>query len=114
MNRIVVGAHYGLKDWLAQRLTGVVMAVYTVILMFYLFTGGAASAEAWRATMSGGFMRFISFLFIISLCYHAWVGIRDIWMDYVKPTSVRLTLHTLTLLTLVGVAGWATQIIWRL
>ncbi len=26
VNRIVVGAHYGLKDWLVQRVTAVVMA----------------------------------------------------------------------------------------
>jgi succinate dehydrogenase / fumarate reductase membrane anchor subunit len=114
MNRIVVGAGYGLRDWLAQRVTGVVMAVYTVIMLINIFGGATASAEAWRATMSGGFMRFITFLFIISLSYHAWVGVRDIWMDYVKCAAMRLTLHVLTILTLVGVAGWATQIIWRL
>ncbi|MFS2105319.1 succinate dehydrogenase, hydrophobic membrane anchor protein, partial [Ralstonia sp. Ralssp135] len=28
--RLVVGAHYGLKDFLAQRVTAVIMAVYTV------------------------------------------------------------------------------------
>ncbi|MFP3562496.1 succinate dehydrogenase, hydrophobic membrane anchor protein, partial [Paraburkholderia sp. SIMBA_049] len=25
--RLVVGAHYGLRDWLAQRITAVIMAV---------------------------------------------------------------------------------------
>ena len=59
-------------------------------------------------------MKFITFLFFLSLFFHAWVGIRDIWMDYVKPTSVRLTLHVLTLLALIGYAGWAAQILWRL
>jgi succinate dehydrogenase / fumarate reductase membrane anchor subunit len=34
-------------------------------------------------------------------------------MDYIKPTAVRLTLHVLTLLALVGCAGWAVQILWR-
>jgi succinate dehydrogenase / fumarate reductase membrane anchor subunit len=114
VNRSVVGAHYGLRDWLAQRVTAAVMAVYTLVLAFALLLGPALSRDTWRTLMSGGLMRFASFLFIVCLCYHAWVGVRDIWMDYIKPTGVRLTLHVLTLLVLVGCAGWATQILWRL
>lgn len=113
-NRIVVGAHYGLKDWLAQRITAVVMAAYTVMILAAVMGGATQSQEVWRGFMSHGFIRFVTFLFIVSLCYHAWVGIRDIWMDYVKPTGVRLSLHVLTLLALIGYAGWAIQIIWRL
>ena len=113
MNRIVVGAHYGLKDWLAQRITAVVMALYTLFMLVALPLG-TDSYEAWRGLMSNGLVRFVTFLFIVSLCYHAWVGVRDIWMDYVNPVGVRLALHVLTLLALVGYAGWAVQIIWRL
>lgn len=112
MNRIVVGAHYGLKDWLAQRITAIVMAVYTLLMAIAVAT--VDGYESWRALMSNGAVRFATFLFIVSLCYHAWVGIRDIWMDYVKPVSIRLALHVLTLLALIGYAGWAVQIIWRL
>ncbi|MBI3095262.1 MAG: succinate dehydrogenase, hydrophobic membrane anchor protein [Rhodocyclales bacterium] len=114
MNRLVVGAHYGLKDWLAQRVTGVVMAVYTLIIFAAALGGATASREAWQAFMANGFIRYISFLFIVSLCYHAWVGIRDIWMDYLNSAALRVILHVLTLLALVGYAGWAVQIIWRL
>jgi succinate dehydrogenase / fumarate reductase membrane anchor subunit len=64
--------------------------------------------------MANSFVRFLTFVFIVSLCYHAWIGVRDIWMDYVQATAVRLTLHVLTLLALVGYAGWAVQILWRL
>jgi succinate dehydrogenase / fumarate reductase membrane anchor subunit len=46
--------------------------------------------------------------------YHAWVGVRDIYMDYIKPTSVRLVLHAVTLLLLIGYLGWAAQVLWRL
>lgn len=113
VTRVVVGAHYGLKDWLAQRVTAGYMAVYT-LLMAVLVPLAGDGYEGWRALMSHGFVRFVSFLFIVSLCYHAWVGIRDIWMDYVKPTAVRLALHVLTAMVLVGCAGWAVQIIWRL
>lgn len=112
--RIVVGAHYGLKDWLAQRITAVVMAIYTLFIALAFVAGAGSSYENWHVLMSNTFVRFLSFLFVVSLCYHAWIGVRDIWMDYVKPTAVRLTLHVLTILALVGYAGWAVQILWRL
>lgn len=114
MGRMVVGAHYGLKDWLAQRITAVLMAIYAVVIFVAILCGATSSAQAWRDFMSHGAVQFISLLFILSLGYHAWVGVRDIWMDYIKPTSVRIMLHVLTLLVLVGCAGWAIQIIWRL
>ena len=114
MARLVVGAHYGLKDWLAQRITAVVMAAYTLMLVIAVLCGVAQSQAAWHEFMAHGLVRFLTFLFIVSLCYHAWIGVRDIWMDYIKPTGVRLLLHVLTILALVGYAGWAIQIIWRL
>jgi succinate dehydrogenase / fumarate reductase membrane anchor subunit len=114
MKRIVVGAHYGLMDWLAQRITGVFMAAYTLVIFAAILGGAAASREAWQVFMANGLVRFLSFLFIVSLCWHAWVGVRDIWMDYLNSAALRLFLHVMTLLAVVGYAGWAIQIIWRL
>lgn len=113
VNRIIVGAHYGLKDWLLQRVTAAVMAVYTLFMAAAL-PAAEGGFDGWRAFMGHGLVRFASVLFVISLCYHAWIGVRDIWMDYVKPTGVRLALHALTLLVLVGNAVWAVQILWRI
>ena len=114
VNRKIVGAHYGVIDWLAQRVTGVVMAVFTLVMFAAALGGAMASREAWQAFMANGLIRFLSFLFIVSLCWHAWVGVRDIWMDYLNSAALRLFLHVMTLLALVGYAGWAIQIIWRL
>ncbi len=114
VNRVVVGAHYGLRDWLGQRVTAVIMAVYSLILLISASTVSNMSYEAWKGLFAGNFMRLATFVFFMSLFYHAWVGVRDIFMDYVKPTSVRLTLHVLVIIALVGYAGWAAQILWRL
>ena len=59
-------------------------------------------------------MRIATFIFFISLFWHAWVGVRDILMDYVKPTGVRLGLQNVALLALAGYAVWAVQILWSL
>ena len=87
VNKIVVGAHYGLKDWLIQRISAAVMAAYTIIFVVLLAGQPRFDFETWRGFMAGGFMRLLTFLFILSLMVHAWVGVRDIWMDYVKPTG---------------------------
>ncbi|MCL2656971.1 MAG: succinate dehydrogenase, hydrophobic membrane anchor protein [Betaproteobacteria bacterium] len=113
-SRIVVGAHYGLRDWLAQRVTACVMALFTVVFVIQLLMLPSFTHEAWRAMFAGGFMRFLTFLFWLSLFFHAWIGVRDIFMDYIKPVGIRLALHSIVLLLLIGYAGWAAQILWRL
>jgi succinate dehydrogenase / fumarate reductase membrane anchor subunit len=111
--RLVVGAHYGLKDWLVQRVTAIVMAVYTLILLAVFLIGKNFSYEGWAGLFAQQWFKIATFVTFLSLFYHAWVGMRDIWMDYVKPVGVRLGLQVATVLWLIGCAGWAVQIIWR-
>jgi succinate dehydrogenase / fumarate reductase membrane anchor subunit len=113
VNRIVVGAHYGLRDWLAQRITAGIMAVYTVIVLVVFLTGRPFSYQIWRDLFTQGWMRVATLLFAASLAWHAWVGVRDIIMDYVKPTGLRLALESVVLLTIAGYLAWAIQILWR-
>ena len=113
MNRVIVGAHYGLKDWLAQRVTALVMIVYTVIFLVALGRG-TVSYASWKALFAQEWMRFATLLFVASVLIHAWVGVRNVWMDYIKHTGLRLALQIVTILWLVGCAGWAMQILWRL
>ena len=114
VNRVVVGAHYGLKDWLAQRVTAVVMAVYTLMFVVALLVAPKIDFLVWKGMFGQGWFRMATFLFTVSVLIHAWVGMRDIWMDYVKPTGLRLLLQVLTILWLVACGGWALQILWRL
>ncbi len=111
--RLVVGAHYGLKEWIIQRVTAIVMVVFTVILLVDYAITGSATYEGWASLFSNQFMKLLTLLAFISLFYHAWIGIRDIWMDYIKPVSIRLTLQVLTVLYLVVCAAYAVQILWK-
>lgn len=113
--RLVVGAHYGLSDWLSQRFTGALMAVFTlVVLIQVLVNKGPMGYDKWAGIFASQWMKVLTFTVIIALAWHAWVGVRNIWMDYVKPVGVKLVLNTLTLIWLVGCAGWAVQVLWRL
>jgi succinate dehydrogenase / fumarate reductase membrane anchor subunit len=111
--RLVVGAHYGLKEWIIQRITAIVMVVFTVILLVDYCITGSATYEGWASLFSNQFMKLLTLVTFISLSYHAWIGIRDIWMDYIKPVSIRLTLQVLSVLYLVACAAYAVQILWK-
>ena len=112
--RLVVGAHYGSRDWLSQRVTAVLMALFTVVLVVQLLLPGEMGYYKWAGIFAPQWMKFLTFVIIIALAWHAWVGVRDIWMDYVKPAGIRLALQVFTLVWLLGCAGWAIQVIWRL
>ena len=113
VNRVIVGAHYGMGSWLAQRVTAVMMALYTLIIGFALIEEGPFDYPEWQGLCANGWMRVATLLFAASLAWHAWVGMRDIWMDYVKPDGLRLALQVLTVLLLAGYLGWTVQVLWR-
>lgn len=111
--RVVTGAHYGMKDWLAQRITAVVLAVYALILFFVWAGTGDLDYRGWTGLFASSWMKVLTLMAVIALAWHAWIGVRDIYMDYVKPTWLRLTLQVVTVLVLVGYASWAVTILWR-
>jgi succinate dehydrogenase / fumarate reductase membrane anchor subunit len=100
-------------DWLLQRLTAVAMAAYTIALVIALAVNRPHDYAAWRATFSETWFRAATMIFVAALLYHAWVGMRDILMDYVKPTAVRLSLEVGVLLMLALYLGWTVQVLWR-
>jgi succinate dehydrogenase / fumarate reductase, membrane anchor subunit len=112
VKRVVVGAHYGLRDWLAQRVTAVVMVVYTIIFFGAVAIQTPLGFPQWKALFTVGAMRVLTLVFFLSLFYHAWIGLRDILMDYIQPTGVRLFLEVLVILTLIGYAIWTISILW--
>lgn len=107
-----VGAHYGLGDWLLQRLTAVVMVLYTLGFVFILVTHTPDSYADWKRIFTNGVVRVGTMLFFISLLYHAWIGMRDILMDYIQPMGLRLTLQTGVALLLLLYLVWTASILW--
>jgi succinate dehydrogenase / fumarate reductase, membrane anchor subunit len=112
--RLVVGAHYGLRDWLSQRVTALLMALFTLVLLVQLLLPGPLGYDRWAGIFAQQWMKAWTFVVIAALGWHAWVGVRDVLMDYVKPVGARLLLQVATIVWLVGCAGWAVQVLWRL
>lgn len=116
--RRAVGAHYGTFDFIVQRMTAIILAVYSVILMVAaLFM--PINYETWKSFFSftcwglplGGIAACLAFF---ALAYHAWIGVRDIWMDYVQSVAIRLTLQLLTVLWLVASVIYFVKVVWTI
>ena len=113
--RIVVGAHYGLRDWLAQRVTAALMALFTLLVLAQvIFSKGPIGYDKWAGIFASQWMKVLTFTVIIALLYHVWVGMRDIWMDYIKPVGLRLGLQVVSMVWLIACASWGIQVLWRL
>jgi succinate dehydrogenase / fumarate reductase membrane anchor subunit len=112
--RIVSGAHYGVRDWLGQRVTAIALVLYTLYLLFAVLTVPELGYGTWYGIFLNPFMRVATLLAMLALMYHTWIGMRNVLMDYVHPTWMRLSLETLTVVLLIGYACWAVIILWRL
>ncbi len=105
-------AHYGWRDWLSQRITAAIMLLYTLLILGVLLWNGGLDHALWTALFANGAFRLASFLFMMAMLYHAWVGVRNIAMDYIKPTGVRLAFQVAVICALVAYAGWTIQVLW--
>jgi succinate dehydrogenase / fumarate reductase, membrane anchor subunit len=108
----LVGAHYGLADWLAQRVTAVVMIFYTLFVLAVVLWHGTLDHHQFVHLFESAIFRIATFLFMAALAWHAWVGMRNISMDYVKPLAIRLTLQAAIVAALVAYLGWTIGVLW--
>ena len=110
--RLIVGAHYGLRDWLAQRITAVVMALYTLVLLGWLFALPELTYGTWAGMFASTWMKVLTLLALVALVWHAWVGVRDIFMDYIHSIGLRLGLYLLVIAILAGSVAWLMATLW--
>ncbi len=100
-----------------HRISGAIMFVLLpfIIWMFDTSVSSEISFERFKSAFNIGVGVVPGwFIKLIALLFHAWVGIRDVFMDYVKPVAVRLALQIFSIAWLVSCAGWAIQVLWRL
>lgn len=105
-------AHYGWRAWLAQRVTAVVIALFSVVILGFLLAKGQVAYADWKTLFASQLFRVLALLFFLSLYYHAWIGVRDVLMDYVKPLWLRVSLQSSVVVALVGFTIWTVAILW--
>ena len=110
--KTIAGAHSGTGLWLLQRATSVVLAL---MLPFFIWRIGAAlplDFAGWQALFAPLWMRLATWLFTATLAMHAWIGMRDILMDYVRPLGFRLALYLFVIVTLVACVTTMAAVLW--
>lgn len=103
----------GLQDWLIQRVSAVIIAGYVLFLVGFLLCNPLQDHRSWLDLFSGGWMKFATFLTLIALLAHAWIGIWTVMTDYLKTTWLRLVLQVFIAIILLLYLVWGMQIIWR-
>ena len=102
------------KAWAVQRLTAVYLAAYVLIGLGCLAVyGGPVDAAAWRELFSGPWMNLFTLGFFLALIWHAWIGIRDVILDYARPVRIRIALLVLFGAGLLLCAVWAGRILFN-
>lgn len=102
----------GLRDWLIQRVTAIVLAIYSLMLLRFFYHHPGMSYDTWRALFVPLWMKILSLLTLISLVLHAWIGIWTVSTDYVKATKLRLPLQVIIALALLSLIVWGVEILW--
>lgn len=111
--RTLVGSHYGWRSFLVQRLSGVVIIVFTLWLLIELLLLPELTYGNWAGLFSTMRMKIVTSVAMVALCWHAWIGVRDIFMDYIKPVLLRLVLLAAAVVVSAGYVFWAIMILWR-
>lgn len=102
----------GLKDWLIQRVTSLFFAFYAVFLLAYLLAHPQLNYAGWHALFQGIGFKILGIIAVFSLTLHSWIGIWTVATDYIKCTSVRLSLLMAVLAWLLCQFIWALMILW--
>jgi len=102
----------GLRDWIIQRTTAVLLGIYFVFLMIFLVTHPNLHYLQWVAFFQHPWTRIFNLLALFSLILHAWVGIWTVLTDYVKPLVLRMLLQVLLILGLIACFFWGIEILW--
>lgn len=104
----------GMRLWLAQRLSAVYMAAYLLMLALVVLFKRPQGFAGWHALMSPWWWRVLTLLFVVSLIMHAWLGVRDVFKDYIFNIRLRAVLQVLVDVLLVLYLGWAVMILWSI
>ena len=111
VKRTPVGAHYGLRDWLVQRVTALLMLAAFIILALALLVCHPSDYAAWRDFIYTDWVRVLLLMAVFSLVWHAYIGMRDIFMDYIKFAWLRLGAMIAVAVYLLACSVWAAIIL---
>ena len=94
----------GTSDWIAQRVSAVILAVYFVVIVGWLLCTSEVNYDAWHSFMTCTTMRIFSLLALLSLAAHSWVGLWTITTDYMTTRQMGASANFLRFIVQIGMA----------
>jgi succinate dehydrogenase / fumarate reductase membrane anchor subunit len=101
----------GLDDWGVQRASALYMLAFMFAAVGSLAVHPRSTFAEWAGWVHSPIVSIASLLFVLALCSHMWVGLRDVLLDYAKPASLRRGLLVLLAVLLVSLAVWASIVL---
>jgi succinate dehydrogenase / fumarate reductase membrane anchor subunit len=101
-----------LGAWSMQRVSAVYMLCFIVLSLAYIVVNPPDSYAAWRAWIMSRGMSVATGTFFAALLVHAWIGLRDVVIDYVHPAAIRVGLLVFLAFGLTAIAAWVARILW--
>lgn len=102
---------YGLRAWILQRVSALYLGAFVLYLLIGFAVDAPADYAAWKAWVAQPHVAVLGALFFIMLLAHAWVGARDVILDYAPNLALRATLLILLALLLLLCAIWVGRIL---
>jgi len=102
----------GVRDWIVQRMTAVILAAYLITLVYLCFTSGGLTYTKWTAMFDSFYMKAWTLAALVSLILHAWVGVWTILTDYVHHKCVRTVLFLALFIASIVYLAWGVHILW--
>lgn len=105
------GSHTGTGIWLMQRATALLLALALPVLLAYFLAALPLDFAGWQALFVPLWSRVLLLLTGVALALHAWVGMRDMFMDYVHPVGLRLAMTLTVIVILAGSVVWLAAVL---
>ncbi len=96
----------GLRPWIIQRITAVYIALYILYFSFLVLFSSPVNESDWSAWVALPYNNIALGLFLLAVLWHAWIGVRDIVLDYVPNVVGRMVVLTGVACVLLGSGLW--------
>ncbi len=107
-----IGWTSGLKEWVLQRLTGIYIVFYFLLVFLYLILNDGFNYLNWFSLFSSFSFKIITLLFVFSLVLHSSIGISVIVTDYIKHALFRVIFDFVINIILLSYIFCVMQILW--
>jgi succinate dehydrogenase / fumarate reductase, membrane anchor subunit len=101
----------GQRAFVLQRVSALVLLAFGTAAAMRLAFGPAVTLERWQAWAAQPFAAAALLVLAAALLAHAWVGIRDVVLDYVRPSALRVAVLLAAAAGLAYLAAWTALIV---